>query len=66
MTSNEFPVLRQCKTLAAIPPTRASELQKFANVLTFMLQREIGRFKIGVHNPGAIQAEMHKPLLRNY
>lgn len=51
--------------LAAIRPTRG-ELQKLANVLTFTPQREIGRFRIGVHNPGAIQVEMYKSLLRNY
>jgi hypothetical protein len=40
-------------------PLLEPELQKLANVRTFLLHREIDRFKIGVHNPGAIQVEMY-------
>ena len=46
-------------------PLLGSELQKLANVFTFIPQREIGRLKIGVHNPGAIQVEMYKFLQSN-
>ena len=52
-------------TPAAIPvrylpfPLLGFELQKLANVSTFLVLREIDRFKIGVHNPGAIQVEMY-------
>ena len=48
-------ILERCASFPLLEP----ELQKLANVRTFLLHREIDRFKIGVHNPGAIQVEMY-------